>query len=47
MKVPVTELDESEGHCQCCSKRERPERASRRLGILIRAAYEAALNWPW
>ncbi|MFI5726775.1 MULTISPECIES: hypothetical protein [Streptomyces] len=43
----MTELDESEGHCQCCSKRERPERASRWLGILIRAAYEAALNWPW
>ncbi len=47
MKVPVTELDESEGHCQCCSRREQPERGSRWLGTLIRVIYEVALNWPW
>ncbi|MEU7090098.1 hypothetical protein [Streptomyces achromogenes] len=44
----MTEQYESEGHCRCCSKRDRPERAARWLGFLIRVAYEAVLNgWPW
>ncbi|WP_276617083.1 hypothetical protein [Streptomyces sp. 196(2019)] len=43
----MTAIKESEGHCQCCSERDRPERAARWLGILIRVVYEAALNWPW
>ncbi|MFF8732774.1 hypothetical protein ACF073_40870 [Streptomyces sp. NPDC015171] len=47
MRDPMTDLIEFEGHCQCCSKRVRPERAARWLGILFRVAYEVAVNWPW
>ncbi|MEU3901948.1 hypothetical protein [Streptomyces sp. NPDC045251] len=43
----MTELDESEGHCRCCSKRDRPKRATRWLGLLFHVAYEVARNWPW
>ncbi|MEU3027516.1 hypothetical protein ACPCBC_20520 [Streptomyces incarnatus] len=43
----MTELIESEGHCQCCGKRDRPERVARWLGILVRVVYEIALTWPW
>jgi hypothetical protein len=42
----MTELDKS-GHCLCCSKRDRPERAARWLGLLVRAIYEIVWNWPW
>lgn len=43
----MTELNESEGHCRCCSKRERPMRSSRWLGLLVHAIYEITRNWPW
>ena len=43
----MTELNESEGHCRCCSKRERPNRSSRWLGLLVHVIYEIARNWPW
>ncbi|WP_275404130.1 MULTISPECIES: hypothetical protein [unclassified Streptomyces] len=42
----MTDLDESEGHCRCCSKRE-PKRVPGWLGLLVRAVYEIAVNWPW
>ncbi|MGW3520593.1 hypothetical protein [Streptomyces hydrogenans] len=44
----MTELDESEGHCRCCSKRDRPKRAVQWLGFLVRVVYETApFWWPW
>ncbi|MCW1100306.1 hypothetical protein OJ963_41880 [Streptomyces sp. RS2] len=43
----MTELDKSEGHCRCCSRREQPKRVSRWLGFLVHVVYEVARNWPW
>ncbi|MFF3639075.1 MULTISPECIES: hypothetical protein [unclassified Streptomyces] len=43
----MTELDKSEGHCRCCSKRDRSKRTARWLGLLAHVVYEIARNWPW
>ncbi|WP_263456672.1 hypothetical protein [Streptomyces olivaceus] len=43
----MTDLEKSEGHCRCCSRRDRPERTGRWLGLLIRAIYEIVWDWPW
>ncbi|MFE0453089.1 hypothetical protein ACFW2D_17750 [Streptomyces sp. NPDC058914] len=43
----MTEQDKSEGHCRCCSKRDRPKRPSRWLGLVVHAVYEIVRIWPW
>jgi hypothetical protein len=35
-----------EGHCECCSKRNRLSRYARWLGLVV-AFYEIAAGWPW
>ncbi|MEU1256643.1 hypothetical protein ABZ445_25480 [Streptomyces chartreusis] len=43
----MTEQDESEGHCQCCSRRDRSNGTSLWPELVIRTIYEIVQNWPW